>query len=78
MVSKTEELADNGKYTLQGIADLEEWLPQAVEAFETGSGGTIYLMWEYETNGTTIGVTTMVKNFEDTENVMYVYLREVE
>ena len=52
-------------------------LDEAIGTFNAG-GGAIYLMVEYETGETKIGITTGVMSLESTEDVIYFYIHEVD
>ena len=77
IVSKVESLANNGEYTIKGVTDLNAKLDEAIGTFNAG-GGAIYLMVEYETGETKIGITTGVMSLESTEDVIYFYIHEVD
>lgn len=77
LVSKIENFADNSEYIIQNVTDLDASLNEAINTFNAG-GGALYIMFEYKVGDMTIGVTTGVTNFEDTEDVLYFYLREIE
>lgn len=76
IAAKVEEYADNGEYIIQNVTDLEEYLSQAIEAYENKTGSSMYLMWEYTSGGQKIGITTMVVDLEKTEEVLYFYIHK--
>ena len=76
LAAKIEALADDGTYTIANVTDLDEYLAQAVDAYESKTGSSMYLMWEYTSGGQKIGITTMVVDLERTEEVLYFYIHE--
>jgi len=77
LFDKTEELADDGSFTVENVTDVDLFLQQTIRNFKNGYN-TLYLSWDYTCDGKKINIITMVSNLEATEEALYFYIRERE
>lgn len=77
MFTKTEELADNGKYDMGNVEDINQLVSAAENVFSQG-WGAMDLTWRYSVGGVELAVSTRVLSLEDTEDVIWICISEKE
>ena len=77
MFAKTEELADDGKYDLGNVEDINQLVSAAENVFSQG-WGAMDLTWRYSVGGVELAVSTRVLSLEDTEDVIWICISEKE